>query len=546
MHDMEVMFRERLVAGLRRSDVATCSRWAEQFRVMGQPFPGKWSPKWHPWTLDMHNCNGDWVGQKCAQVGFTETALNRTFFKIDVERVDCLYVLPTKTPDASDFSAARFDPALDLSDHLSNLFSDVKNIGHKRAGSVNLYIRGSRSRSQLKSVPAGFIVFDEVDEMTQENITLAEERASGQLVKQYVKISTPTIDGFGINRYYNDSTQEHWHFPCPHCGRMIELKFPDNIVITAESKVDPKINDTHLICHLCKNKLSHKDKPNYIGKGMWIPQFKQRGIRGFHINQLYAATVPPPDLAKAYFNGLQDPADEQEFHNSKLGEPHIVKGARITDKMIEDCMGQHCQGPSKHNKIITMGVDVGTWLDVEINEWTVAPSLIDNDINLSAKPRLIFEQRIEEFEHLDRLMHDYRIHYAVIDANPERRKALEFCRRFHGYVSMCIYGNNVNGKDLHEKEDDHMVTVDRTSWMDLALGRFKNQTIILPIDVSLDYRSHVKAPVRVYKKDSNGNPTAKYIEGSSADHFAHARTYAEIALPFAAAIGSPRDIRNPL
>ncbi len=34
------------------------------------------------------------VGKKSAQMGYTETVLNLTFFKIDIERIDCLYVLP--------------------------------------------------------------------------------------------------------------------------------------------------------------------------------------------------------------------------------------------------------------------------------------------------------------------------------------------------------------------------------------------------------------------------------------------------------------------
>ena len=30
-----------------------------------------------------------------------------------------------------------FDPALEMSNHLGNLFTNVKNIGHKRAGNAN-------------------------------------------------------------------------------------------------------------------------------------------------------------------------------------------------------------------------------------------------------------------------------------------------------------------------------------------------------------------------------------------------------------------------
>ncbi len=49
----------------------------------------------------------------------------------------------------------------------------------------------------------------------------------------------------------------------------------------------------------------------------------------------------------------------------------------------------------------------------------------------------------------------------------------------------------------------------------------------------------------MYEKDSDGNPIAKYVKaGSDEDHFAHARTYAEIALPLAASIAVSSDIKG--
>ena len=83
------------------------------------------------------------VGQKAAQMGYTEWAMNMTFFHMDVKGQDVLYVLPS-SDDASDFSAARFDPALEDSEHLRNLFSNVNNVGLKRAGHSTLYVRGSK------------------------------------------------------------------------------------------------------------------------------------------------------------------------------------------------------------------------------------------------------------------------------------------------------------------------------------------------------------------------------------------------------------------
>ena len=121
------------------------------------------------------------IGQKAAQMGYSEVGLNRTFKAIDIDGQSVLYVLPNTKPDASVFSSSRFDVALELSPHVRDLFSSVQNVDHKRAGSASLYIRGSRSRAQLKSLPVGGLVFDEVDEMVQKNIILALERTSGQL-----------------------------------------------------------------------------------------------------------------------------------------------------------------------------------------------------------------------------------------------------------------------------------------------------------------------------------------------------------------------------
>ena len=137
-NNLSQLFRERIAEGLSRQSLTNVSEWAEKYRVMGKPFPGKWSFKYHPWLKAMHDSKYDFnVGQKAAQMGYTETVLNWIFKSIDLDGESCLYVLPT-SDDASDFSASRFDPALEESEHLNNLFSNVKNVGLKRAGSASL------------------------------------------------------------------------------------------------------------------------------------------------------------------------------------------------------------------------------------------------------------------------------------------------------------------------------------------------------------------------------------------------------------------------
>jgi hypothetical protein len=150
-------------------------------------------------------------------------------------------------------------------------------------------------------------------------------------------------------------------------------------------------------------------------------------------------------------------------------------------------------------------------------------------------------------------MRQYRVLVCVIDSQPEHRKSYEFASRFWGNVKLCVYGRGINGKQIVVGRDDHgqivdehLVTVDRTSWLDLSLGRFRNKgMLILPVDVPTEYREHLKALVRVYSKDVDGNPVGRYEKGEQRpDHYAHARNYSEIALPFAASFNRSQDIRG--
>lgn len=545
MSQLLTQLAQRIQAGLSRKSITEPSRWANKYRYMGHPYPGLWNFDHHPWLRTMHDARESvLVGQKSAQMGFTEWALNLCFHFLDIKQMDVLYVLPNTRPDAADFSSGRFDKALELSDHLKNMFSDTQNVGHKRAGPTNLYIRGSNSRSGLMSIPVGLLILDELDEMTQENIPLALERLMGQLERYQVMLSTPTIPDFGINYYFEKTTQEHFQFPCPSCGRFIELKFPESVVIRGESDSDPEVEESHLICYECKAALPHEEKIDFLNKGVWVPSFEDRNDRGFHINQLYSMNLPPSVFVKAYFNSLKDPTAEQTLYNAKLGLPHIVAGARITEPMIESCIGNYRMLDFNRFGLVTMGVDVGTRvLHVEIDMWET-DGRSGYDVNSYATCRVLAMMEVADFEHLDQLMFDFGVHFAVVDSQPERREGLKFANRFPGRVKLCRYPMGVNGRNITLGSDEEMlINVDRTSWLDQSLGRFKNGTIRLPIDTPIVYKQQIMAQVRIPKKDKDGNPVTRYeTPGNRADHYGHARNYAEIALPFAIGLGVSQNI----
>jgi len=548
MHSIEKLITRKIHEGLSRKALTKCSEWASRYRVMGVPYPGKWTFDHHPWLRDMHDSDAEMnIGQKAAQMGYTETVLNRVLFNIDMRAIDCLYLLPSWKPDATDFSSGRFKAAIELSPHICDVFSDVSNVGHKRAGLANLYIRGSHSRSQLKSIPVGQIVIDEKDEMTQENVPLAFERQSGQVTRETWQISTPTVPEFGINADFIRSSQNHFYFTCPSCSRFVELEFPGCLVVTADSLMDPSLKDSHVICPQCKAKLPHETKKEWLGNAKWIESFSQRDWKGWYINQLYSINLEPWKIAETALKAQTNPAEEHEFWNSKGGLPHIVTGAGVTDADLIACISSYRLFASYNgNRVVTMGIDVGyPNCHYEIDEWLLPPAgTAIVDINQYAKPRILSIGTVPTFAEAGTLLENFRVNFCVVDAQPERRAALEFANKYYGKVRLCTYEQGITGKSIHTDIHEPRVKVDRTSWLDLSLGRFKSRTIRIAADMPEEWKSHIKNQVRVYEKDRAGNPTGRYITPTGEDHFGHARNYAEIALPLACEMAAPINIES--
>lgn len=391
--------------------------------------------------------------------------------------------------------------------------------------------------------------------MPEHTIPLAQERMSGQPHKQLSLISTPRFPGIGINAEFLDSTMEHFFFPCPKCGKKIELKH-ENLKITADNIHDPKIKESYVVCLECSGTLfdgsgteeEYADlKSDMQIKAEWVATgHKDFDVRGFYINQLYSPTIRPYHLAIAYLKSLTNKSAEQEYHNSKMGDAHEVEGARITSDVIDKCLSSHGRRQSGRGDyvLVTMGVDVGRWLHYEICAWVV--KRYGNDINIMSDCVVLEAGKKAHFGELDLLMRAYQVKMAVIDIQPETRQALDFAKRFPGYVRLCRYAKNITNKMADPKDgDEYIISVDRTSWLDLSLGRFHNRSIDLPVDLSLEYRSHVKNIARIYEEDKDGNQIGRYISNGD-DHFAHARNYCEIALPLAVASETGTPIRGLL
>ena len=551
MTDLLAELKHSIATGLQSNTLTSCSRWAAFRRVMGEPFPGPYTWKYHPWVKEMHDCNSPFAyAMKGAQLGVTEVAINRAFYALDQLKRDVLYVLPNSLI-ASDFSKARFGTALRQSPYLNSIFTDTNTVGLKQAGTTNLYIRGSRGEGNLVSIPVSVMVLDEVDRMDQSQIWLALERLSGQIHKSVWGISTPTLPNYGIHKLYQTSTQERFIFKCPRCSRKTELIWPDCVEICGESVTDPRVKESFLKCKECGGKLNHETKPEWLADAEWVSTAPNadKDVRGFHISQLYSFTVSPAELVTAYFRGIGDEAAAVEFHNSKLGVPYISDSSKITDEILDSCLGTHTmQEAAKFNrsKIITLGVDQGKTNYYAVCEWTF--DKMSNDLVESAHCKVLAVGRFmdEQWGMLNELMPSYQVLMCVIDADPNINEARRFARKFLGYVNLCRYRRGQVNKEMSISEAETgspIATVDRTNWLSVTMNMFRTKRVSLPVDTPMDFRDQMKNQVRTYLKDPDGNMQAAFVE-TGPDHFYHAMTYACVALPLAASIQSGSNVEK--
>jgi hypothetical protein len=548
-NSLKALFLKTLDEGLQGNSLQLCTRWAAYKRIMGGDFKGPYSTKYHPWCQEMLDSKAPFnYAMKSAQMGVTEVGINRALWTVDIRKKDVLYVLPTAI-NAGDFSQARFAVALELSPRLQTIFTSTNKVNLKQAGAVNLYIRGSRGDSNLKSIPVAVMILDELDEMDQRQIWLALERLSGHIEKEVWAISTPTVPDYGIHKLFQQSTQEHFIFRCPCCSRSTELVWPDCVEIIGESVYDPRCAESFLKCKECGGKLDHQAKPEFLGTGKWqvTDQNANPEMRGFYINQLYSYTITPGELVVAYHRGLGDEAADQEFHNSKLGLPKLGDSARVTDTSIQAAIrdySRHDTTPTSAGKIITMGVDQGKWNHYTVCEWDVGNW--SNDLNESSVPRVLDMGKFkeEDWDALDELMSQWQVLAAVVDADPQINEARRFARKYWGYVWLCRYRKVPTAKEVVISDEDSgapIATVDRTNWATATLGRYARGRIILPRDTTEEFKAHMKNFVRCYKKDDDGDMVATFVK-TGPDHYAHSLIYAEIALPFVASIKTGQNI----
>jgi hypothetical protein len=235
-----------------------------------------------------------------------------------------------------------------------------------------------------------------------------------------------------------------------------------------------------------------------------------------------------------------------------MGYPKVLAEGKVYEEDFSKLYGSHTKDSPRpvdsNDGFYVAGIDVGTYLHVCVVRFDFDPYELDLQANSMAT--LAWEGTIptEDMSQLEELMVDWQLKGVVVDSAPETALMRAFARQHAGFVWLCQYRTGVKGKEISISDDGTyapLVTVERSNWMSHVMRRFKTGKIILPYDLCAEYKTHVKNVTRSYRKraDGTGSDLVFTNGGGAADHFYHAQTYAEIALPLAVSKYSNRSVK---
>lgn len=383
-------YQKEALQFLKPPEDLTVSEWAEKYRILDARVtasPGPWRNSKTPYLQGIMNEFNNYETEeivfcKPTQVGGTEALQNMVGYIVDQDPAPTMIVYPTDTL-AKTVSENRLKPMMKASPSLRKKYQEEESsILEMQFDGMYLALAGSNSPASLASRPVRYLFLDEVDKYPgasnkeADPISLARERTKTFHNKKIYETSTPTLRTGHIWKDLEGCDQiKHYFVPCPHCGKMIELKFANVIFPTKEgmSAADRAEFATYK-CQECGGLIEDRDKPKMLRLGEWrVVQTNTQYARkiGYWLNTLYSPFVRWSQIVKEFLGAKDDPEKLQNFVNSWLAEPWEETRVRTNADVVMD---RQTKLPElvlpKWTKLLTAGVDVQeTSLYFTIRAW---------------------------------------------------------------------------------------------------------------------------------------------------------------------------------
>lgn len=309
MNDGTKELFKNLLGGLKPPPDLTISTWADRYRVLSPEAssePGRWKTSKAPYQREIMDAICDTHIKKVvvmagAQTGKTDAfILNPIGYYMDYDPAPIMVLQPTLEM-AKTFSKKRLSTMLRDTPALQGKVSERKQDGdatilEKSFPGGYIVMVGANSTAALASRPIRILLADEIDRYPGaignegDPVILAEKRLTTFWNRKTVCVSTPTTKGLSrIEMEYENSTQEEWNVPCPHCGEFTPLVWA-NIIFDSVDDVT-NLGEIFGSCPHCGAISDEIEWKEQGAKGKFIAKNPGHSVRGFHLNSLASGFV---------------------------------------------------------------------------------------------------------------------------------------------------------------------------------------------------------------------------------------------------------------
>lgn len=363
---------------LRPPENITVSEWAEKYRILdtkSSAMPGPWTNSKTPYLTGVMDEFSNFETEeiilaKASQLGGTEALFNMMGWIVQQDPSPTMVVYPSDVLGES-ISTNRLQPMFRLSPPLKERWKENESTKTElQFDGMYLTIVGSNSPANLASRPVRFLFLDEVDKYPgatkkeADPIKLARERTKTFHNSKIFMTSTPTLKSGHIWQALEGAdVEKHFFVPCPHCGKMIELKFKQ---LTFPDKEGLSYMDrselANYVCQECGSIITDQDKPQMLRYGEWQVVRQNAAVPrtvAFWINTMYSPFVRFSEIAREFLLSKDNPDTLQNFTNSWLAEPwEDTKLKTSADTVMERQTDLPELEVPEWAKLLTGGVDV--------------------------------------------------------------------------------------------------------------------------------------------------------------------------------------------
>lgn len=483
---------------------------------------------------DMHP-NLDCI--KPSQVGLTEIQIRKALAILSrMPNTSLIYTMPNERMFKR-ISKARIQPLLsyDKAFQLREGDKTKQSMDLMKIGTSFLYVTGS-AEADATSINADFVFNDEIDLTDPSMLALFNSRLQGSDHRINQRFSTPTYEGFGVDKGFSRSDQHEYVIKCRSCNHhqvpVFNREFvhvpgmPDNIekfIDLSDKLVDNgsvRIDQAVVLCEKCRKPLDLADYDNRE----WVAKYPSRVLnRGYRIRTFSTHRLDPVYVFTQMFK-YKERDNLKGFHNTVLGEAYTNEDQKLTESVIKLAMGNSAapEKPDLSEKHF-LGVDVGSTCYIVVGAGQDPSSM------------RVIECLTCISDHLEsvvaRLDKKYNLEGGGLDRYPYTPTINKIRTASNGKLMPVHYHA---GKEVAEELDPFKVVdyikANRTAMIDYVANGIKAQR--WHIEGYNEHRQAIVEHLQDMVREEEPEKQAVWIKLNGKDHFFHAMAYLATAVVY--------------